>query len=155
MYPPITELLTHRGNMLLLDRVLESGPAGIRVAASVDSEAWYADADGAMPAWIGIELMAQAIATLVGLSAREKGLPPIQGLLLGTRSFTARVPTFARGARLVVVASEVFRENNGLAAFDARIERLDKETEQAGETVAEATLKVFEPADFKTLLETT
>lgn len=154
-FPPIAELLAHRDTMLLLDRVLESGPAGIRVAASVDSEAWYADADGAMPAWIGLELMAQAIAALVGLNAREKGLPPKQGLLLGTRGFTARVPAFARGAHLVVAASEVFQEENGLAAFDARIERLDKETEQAGETVAEATLKVFEPADFKTLLETT
>lgn len=152
MYPPIAELLAHRDNMLLLDRVLESGSAGIRVAASVDGEAWYADADGAMPAWIGIELMAQAIAALVGLNAREKGLPPKQGLLLGTRGFTARVPTFPRGARLVVAASEVFREDNGLAAFDARIELAG--AEKAGEIVAEATLKVFEPADFKTLLET-
>ena len=37
--------------------------------ATVRSDAWYADADGAMPAWIGIELMAQAIAAHVALLA--------------------------------------------------------------------------------------
>ncbi|MDP2834462.1 MAG: beta-hydroxyacyl-ACP dehydratase [Pseudomonadota bacterium] len=138
-YPPIEELLAHRGNMLLIERVLDNGPEGIRVAAMVDGDAWYADEHGAMPAWIGIELMAQAIAALVGINAREQNLPPRHGLLLGTRSFTTSVPAFAQHATLVVVASEVFQEDNGLAAFDARIEL-------AGETVAEATLKVFEPS---------
>jgi len=146
MYPPIEELLAHRGNMLLIDRVIGFDANGIQAEARVDGEAWYADADGAMPAWIGIELMAQAIAALVGLAAREKGLPPKQGLLLGTRGFTASVSAFARNTTLVVVANEVFQEANGLAAFDARIEL-------AGETVAEATLKVFEPADFKAIVE--
>lgn len=146
MYPPIEELLTHRGNMLLLDRVIGFGPDGIQVEAKVDGKAWYADAAGAMPAWIGIELMAQAIAAQVGLAARERGLPPKQGLLLGTRSFTASQSTFPVDAILTVRANEVFQEANGLAAFDARIE-LD------GKTLAEATLKVFEPADFNTLLE--
>jgi predicted hotdog family 3-hydroxylacyl-ACP dehydratase len=146
MYPPIEELLPHRGNMLLLDRVLASGPDGIQVEALVDPHAWYADANGAMPAWIGLELMAQAIAVLVGLAAREKGLPPKQGMLLGTRSLGTRLSAFPSGARLVVAAKEVFQESNGLAAFDTNIEL-------NGETVLEATLKVFEPDDFKSLLE--
>ncbi len=146
MYPPMEELLTHRGNMLLLDHVVAAGPDHVRVAAVVDGNAWYADAEGAMPAWIGIELMAQAIGTLVGLVARGQNLPPRQGMLLGTRSFTTRRAAFARGENLEITAREVFKETNGLAAFDASIEI-------AGETVAEATLKVFEPADFKTTLE--
>lgn len=146
MYPPIEELLTHRGNMLLLDRVIGFGPDGIRVEAKVDGKAWYADASGAMPAWIGIELMAQAIAAQVGLVARERGLPPRQGLLLGTRSFVARRPAFGENEILVVGAKEVFQETNGLGAFDATIEL-------AGEVVAEATLKVFEPTDFESILE--
>lgn len=146
-FPPVEELLAHRGDMLLIARVLACGPEGIRVEAKVDGNAWYADEMGAMPAWIGIELMAQAIAALVGLNAREKGLPPRQGLLLGTRAFTASVPAFSRNATLVVLANEVFQEENGLAAFDARIELADTKT------VAEATLKVFEPADFKAIVE--
>lgn len=141
------ELIAHRGNMLLIERVLEANEAGIKVAATVEPHAWYADADGTMPAWIGIELMAQTIGAFVGLNALTQGLPPKQGMLLGARSLTARLPGFPAGARLVVTATEVFQEANGLAAFDTAIE-LD------GETVMEATLKVFEPADFKSLLET-
>lgn len=149
IFPSIEELLPHRGDMLLIERVLARDPEGIRVEAKVDGNAWYADENGAMPAWIGIELMAQAIAALVGLNAREQHLPPRQGLLLGTRVFTASVPVFARDATLVVAANEVFQEANGLAAFDARIELADT----AGVAVAEATLKVFEPADFKAIVE--
>jgi len=145
-FPAIEELLTHRGNMRLIERVLACGDEGIQVEARVDGNAWYADSEGGMPAWIGIELMAQAIAALVGLNAREKGLPPKQGLLLGTRSFSSRVLAFARDAVLRVDAREIFQEANGLAAFDARIQL-------AGEVVAEATLKVFQPADFKSILE--
>jgi predicted hotdog family 3-hydroxylacyl-ACP dehydratase len=133
MYPPIEELLTHRGNMLLIDHVLSFDQAGIRVAATVDGDAWYANAQGAMPAWIGIELMAQAIAALVGLAAHTKNLPPKQGLLLGTRNFTAQLPAFAQNKTLIIAAREIFQEENGLGAFDASIE-LD------GNTVAVATL---------------
>lgn len=144
-YLAIEELLAHRSNMLLVERVLERRGNTIRVLAKADAGAWYAEADGAMPAWVGIELMAQAVAALVGLVAREADLPPKQGMLLGTREYTSTRPTFTAGTALEVVASEVFKEDNGLAAFDAAIE-LD------GETVARATLKVYEPADFRSAL---
>ncbi|HNB42577.1 MAG TPA: beta-hydroxyacyl-ACP dehydratase [Burkholderiaceae bacterium] len=145
MYPPVEELLAHRGNMLLIDRVLAREGNTIRALALADASAWYAEADGAMPAWIGIELMAQAVAALVGLVARESHQPPKQGMLLGTREYRSSRPAFPAGATLTVVASEVFKEDNGLAAFDATIE-LD------GEVVAQATLKVYEPADFMAAL---
>lgn len=147
MFPPIEELIAHRGNMLLIDHVLTADDRSIRVAATVDPSAWYADANKAMPAWIGIELMAQAIGALVGLTVHASGLPPKQGLLLGTRALIAHMSAFPAGARLEVTAQEVFRETNGLAAFDTRIEL-------NGETVVTATLKVFEPADIHSILET-
>lgn len=146
MFPHISELLAHRGSMLLLEHVLSASPDCIRAQAKVDGDAWYADAQGAMPAWIGIELMAQAIAALVGINARARGFPPKQGLLLGTRSFTAHTATFARNETLLVTANEVFQDASGLAAFAGRIEL-------AGATVVEATLKVYQPADFKSILE--
>jgi len=145
MYPAIEELLAHRGNMLLVDRVLDRQGNSIRVLTRASAGAWYADPGGAMPAWVGIELMAQAVAALVGLTARDKGLPPKQGMLLGTREYASTRPDFPAGTELVVTATEVFKEENGLAAFDAAIE-LDNET------VARATLKVYEPADFQAAL---
>lgn len=146
MFPPIEELVSHRGNMLLLNRVISATPESIQVEAKIDENAWYADTQGAMPAWIGIELMAQAIAALAGLTGHIANTPPKQGLLLGARSFTAHKSAFFGNETLLVTAREVFQDASGLGAFDARIE-------QAGEIVAEATLKVFEPADFKTFME--
>jgi predicted hotdog family 3-hydroxylacyl-ACP dehydratase len=65
--PPIEQLIPHRGTMLLLDAVSACSDESLTALAKVRGDAWYADADGAMPAWIGIELMAQAIAAHVGL----------------------------------------------------------------------------------------
>lgn len=146
MYPPIDDLLIHRDNMLMLDCVTDDGEDILRAAAKVDPQAWYADEHGAMPAWIGIELMAQAIAAHVGLSAHARNEKPRPGLLLGTRSYVAHVPAFAPGEALQVCAQQVFREDNGLAAFVCTIER-------DGHRLADATLKVFEPSDFATFME--
>lgn len=146
MYPPIEELIAHRDNMLLLDHVTEAGPGFLCATATAKPDAWYADNKGSMPAWIGIELMAQAIGAYVGLSAQAKGLPPKQGLLLGTRSYVAHRPAFDANALLSVRAEQVFHEDNGLAAFACTIDC-------AGRLAAEATLKVFEPSNFATFME--
>lgn len=148
MYPPIEELIAHRGSMLLVDRVLESSRDSIRLEANIRADMSFVRPDGKMPAWIGIEMMAQAIAAFVGLASRQRGSVPQMGLLLGTRRYAASVPEFPVGRLLVVAAREVYRDAEGLAGFDATIE-LD------GVVIAEATLKVAEPADFRSFLAET
>lgn len=145
--PPIEELLPHRGTMLLLDRVLEFGEERIRAECVPRRDAWYADARGNMPAWIGIELMAQAIAAHVGLVKRKEGKPVTPGVLVGTRSFRATRPAFAAGAPLSITARLSFRDPSGLAAYDCAIDG-------DGAPIAQATLKVYEPADFQAFLRT-
>ncbi|EEA00465.1 conserved hypothetical protein, partial [Burkholderia sp. H160] len=66
---PIEAIIPHRGSMLLLDAVDTFADTTLSAFATVDPHAWYADAAGAMPAWIGIELMAQAIAAHIALVA--------------------------------------------------------------------------------------
>lgn len=48
-----------------------------------------------MPAWFGIELMAQAIAAHVGLLSMRDGNPARPGVLLGSRKYEAHTPAFA------------------------------------------------------------
>lgn len=139
-YPSIEELLPHRGPMLLIDRVTAADAARLSAQARVNAQAWYADAGGNMPAWIGVELMAQAIAAFVGLEQRRQGKPVKIGFLLGTRKYSCAVPAFARDAVLDVTACLVYREASGLGAFDCHIE-------MKGQRVADATIKVFEPDD--------
>jgi predicted hotdog family 3-hydroxylacyl-ACP dehydratase len=144
--PPIEELVPHRGTMLLLDRVVATDEMSIEAERTVPAQAWYLDEGGAMPAWVGIELMAQAIAAHASLRSRALGEPPKRGLLLGTKAFRAAVPRVAPGEHLRVVARVLFRDDGGFAAYDCAIRS------QAGE-LASATLKVFEPPDFEAFIQ--
>jgi predicted hotdog family 3-hydroxylacyl-ACP dehydratase len=139
-FPAIEALLPHRGDMLLIDRVTAADGERLSTEARVRPDAWYADAAGNMPAWIGIELMAQTIAAYIGLEHQCEGKPVKVGFLLGTRKFLCTVPAFERNAKLAITVCEAYREVSGLAAFDCYIIA-------NGERVAEATIKVFEPND--------
>lgn len=142
--PPIEDILPHRGTMLLLDRVLAFDAESASTEYTPRRDTWYADANGDMPAWIGIELMAQTSAAQIGLQQHSAGAPPRQGVLLGTRHYAAKRPTFAAGEALLIRAVLVFRDESGLGAYDCSILA-------GGEEVASATLKIFEPDDFQTL----
>jgi len=146
VFPPVEELIPHRGSMILLDSVVAYGAESLRATASVHPDAWYADDNGAMPAWVGLEVMAQAIAAYGGLQARERGESVKVGFLLGARRFRATVPAFAPGVTLEVSATVCYRETNGLGAMKCVI------ASEAG-VLAEATLSVFEPDDAARLLE--
>ena len=143
--PTIEELLPHRATMLLLDRVVACHDASLVAEYAPRADAWYAESsDGAMPGWIGIELMAQAVAAHVAMKKRQEGLPPKMGALLGTRSYRMLRPTvasFAAGQPLRIAVAENFSDASGLAAYDCRIE------DGAG-ALAQALIKVYEPDDF-------
>jgi predicted hotdog family 3-hydroxylacyl-ACP dehydratase len=142
-FPPVTELLPHRDAMLLIDRVLGNADDCISVGATLSATGWYAEAGGNVPAWIGLELMAQAIAAHASLVAIAAGKPPRRGVLLGTRVYTTSVPAFRAGESLTITAQSSFHDHvSGLAAYICTIAR-------AGTQLAEAELKVYEPADFE------
>lgn len=138
--PPIEDLLLHRGTMLLLDRTLDFDRETVAVEYTPRAEAWYADTQGNMPSWMGIELMAQAVAVHVALTKRLEGMPVQLGVLLGTRRYTAHGSAFVAGAALRIEAKQLLRDDSGLGAYECRII-------ETNESVAEATLKVYEPED--------
>lgn len=107
--------------MLLLDGVDTFGEDTVSARATVRADAWYADAAGAMPAWIGIELMAQTIAAHVALLAMRGGGTARPGVLLGSRSYRALQPSFAGGARLQIRATELLRSEEGHGAYECTI----------------------------------
>lgn len=145
-FAPIETILPHRGTMLLLDRISTCTDAALTAHASVRADAWYADADGAMPAWIGIELMAQAIAAHVGLLAMRAGGKARPGVLLGTRRYEAHRSAFALGAQLRIETKELLRSDEGHGAYECAIHHGDV-------CCAEAVIKVFQPADFQSFIE--
>ncbi len=141
-FPSIEALLPHRDTMLLLDRVLEFTPQALLAEYCVRRDGWYADAGQAMPAWLGIELMAQAIGAHVSLAASRAGGQARPGVLLGTSQYAAECAAFPGGARLRVAARELLSSAAGHSAYACSIGCDDA-------LLAQATIKVFQPVDFQ------
>ena len=150
-FPPVRELLPHRGSAVLLGRVLEHDAK--RTVCTVDPDAGesFRDADGSIPACVGLEFMAQTIAAHGGLlelekarespgsaadSGRKSGTDtdfaksasvpdfPTEarpGFFVGTRRISFHVDRFARGQPLAVTAVHL-RSSAGLHAFNCSID---------------------------------
>ena len=129
----------HRGAMSLLDAVERCDDLAIVARVRVPAAGPFNGTDG-VPAWVGIEYMAQAIAAWSGARARAGGGSPRIGYLLGSRRYEAALPAFEVGAELRVFAQCELMGDNGLGLFDCRIER-------DGRVLASGRLSVFEPQD--------
>lgn len=144
--PPIEDLIPHRGSMLLLDRVVDFDAESACAEYTPQADAWYVNEAGNMPAWFGIELMAQTVAAQVGLLKRDQGQPHKQGVLLGTRRYASSQPSFQANCRLRIHVRVIMCDTSGLGAYECHIETENEE-------IASATLKVFEPDNFQTFLQ--
>jgi predicted hotdog family 3-hydroxylacyl-ACP dehydratase len=129
----------HRGAMNLLDSVAHCDPQAIEARVRVPADGLFVGDEG-VPAWVGIEYMAQAVAAWSGARARVGGGSPRIGYLLGSRRYEAVVPRFEVGAELRVFAHCELMGDNGLGMFECRIE-------QDGRVLASGRLSVFEPPD--------
>ena len=129
----------HRGGMNLLDSVLRCDDESIEACVRVPAGGIFNGPEG-VPAWVGIEYMAQAVAAWSGARSRGGGGSPRIGYLLGSRRYEAAVAAFEVGADLRVFAQCELMSDNGLGMFDCRIE-------QAGRVLASGRLSVFEPPE--------
>jgi len=136
-FPEVADLIPHARRMLLLDRVLEHGPEHAVCAVNVACSELFQDAEGCVPAWVGIEYLAQCMAVYGSLVARAAGRPPRLGPLIGGRRLKLRVDRFQPGQVLCVTVRHL-RGDRGLVAFDGLIQdRAD------GATLVEGRLNVY------------
>lgn len=142
----ISQVIPHRGSLLLLDRVLAHDDESLVAELVVPLDGPFHDDDGSVPAYIGLEYMAQAVACWAGCQARARGLPPPLGFLLGSRRYVCALPRFAGGSRLRVEARRELMGDNGLGVFACRILG-------DGRELASAHVSVFEPEDAQAYLE--
>ncbi len=78
-------------------------------------------ADGSLPAWLGVELMAQSVAAYAGCQARREGRAVELGFLLGTRRFECDVDCFPAGAQLHIHAVCSLQDDNGMGVFECHL----------------------------------
>lgn len=135
-WPEIAELVPHAGPMLLLERMLECGDDYVVCEVRVRSDGMF-DSDGYVPAWLGIEYMAQTIAAFSGLQARRDQESVKLGFLLGSRRFETNVQEFACGEILRVTARRLVHGSSGMGAFECEV--------QGSGAQQSATLSVYQP----------
>lgn len=134
-------LVPHRGGMLWIDRVIHCDAQGVVAEATIRADHLLADDDApGLPAWMGIEYMAQGIAAWAGGRALARGEEIKPGFLLGTRRYECHRPWLAFGLRLRIECRCELMGDNGLGLFACRL--LDGEEE-----IATANVSVFEPPD--------
>lgn len=136
-FPDIRTLVPHAGPMVLLDRVLAADDDSLRAEVTIHADTLFCDGSG-VGTWIGIEYMAQAIAAHAGVAALREGGAVKVGFLLGARRYECSRPLFALGSVLQVFVVRTLQGDNGLGAFECRIE-ID------GVVAAHATITVFQP----------
>ena len=119
-FPPIADLLPHRGRAVLLDRVLSHD--GLTTVCAVDPRAstLYRGRDGSVPSYVGLEYMAQTVAAHGGLLDRAAGRAARPGLFLGSRRLEFSVAGFAAGRPLEASARHL-RGSTGALAFDCTV----------------------------------
>ena len=136
----IDEVLPHAGGMLLLDELLELGEEFITCAVRVRAHTRFCDGVNGVPAWVGLEYMAQTMCAYSGVEEVRAGLPPSIGLLLGTRRYESEVEWFGLGSDLVVRADLQLRDENNLVAFQCAIH-------EGGRLLARGDVKAYRPRD--------
>lgn len=118
---PLAELLPHAGDMILIDQVESFDEEQIRTRLTVRPGGLFNREDGSLPAWVGIELMAQSVAAYAGCRARQQGKAVELGFLLGTRRFECNVEHFPAGAELQVHALRSLEDENGMGVFECHL----------------------------------
>ncbi|NVZ12536.1 MULTISPECIES: hotdog family protein [unclassified Pseudomonas] len=118
---PLAELLPHAGDMILIDQVLSFDEEQIQTRLTVKPGGLFNRADGSLPAWVGIELMAQSVAAYAGCRARQKGEAVELGFLLGTRKFECNVEHFPAGTELTIHGLCSLEDDNGMGVFECHL----------------------------------
>lgn len=133
---PLGELLPHGPEMTLLHRFVSYDAARSVLEADVDERCVFFEGAG-VPAWAGIEYMAQAIAAHAGYEAHRQGTQPAVGFVLGTRAYESLVDEFPRGSTLTIrVEPQIV--DGGFSAFGCTIE--------TDRVVATAVVNVYRPS---------
>lgn len=146
-FPEIRTLVPHEGAMVLLDRLLAADEETACIEVSIHAGTLFCDGQG-VGAWVGVEYMAQAIAAHAGYAAHLRGEPVKVGFLLGARRYSCSQSAFALGSVLHIHVRREVQGDNGLSAFECRIE--DAAT---AAVVATATIAVFLPENVYEFLQ--
>ena len=115
----IAELIPHSGSMILLDKILEFDEHSLSAELVVRDDSLLSH-NKKIPAWVGIEYMAQTIAAYAGIHSKKLGEPINLGFLLGTRRYTSNIDSLDIGTVLTIKITKIIHDDK-LGVFDCKI----------------------------------
>jgi predicted hotdog family 3-hydroxylacyl-ACP dehydratase len=134
---PAAEFVLHRKPMLFLDRLVDIGEDFATCEWCISEDFELLESGLGVPAYTGVEYMAQCVAVHAGARARARGFVPPHGFLLGTRHYRCVVSYFEEGITYQATCQELVSDSRGMGSFACRI-LLN------GSSIAEANLAVLE-----------
>lgn len=141
------DYIMHRGPMLLLDHIVSADTKTIEICSTIKRDNIFFDhALNGVPAWVGLEYMAQSAAVWVGMDDERQGKPIQLGFLLGSRSYETYRPVFGEGTKLYMKISTDF-VNGSLIVFNGGI------TDENGAKLVDGNLTAFRPDDVDIYLQ--
>lgn len=143
------EIVPHSPPMVLLDSIVEQKEEELTASITIKETSRFFDAsvDG-VPTWVGIEYMAQAIASLAGIKAKDDNQAIKLGFLLGTRKYHMNSKVLACDETYLINVKQLYMDGSGLASFECQI--INKAN---SDVCAKAKLNVFETDDAAQILE--
>lgn len=145
-YPPLEHLLPHRSPMILIDRFVDTDGKDTICEVTIGPHSQFVEASG-VPAFVGIEYMAQTVAAHGGYQSYQIGEPITIGLLMGTRRFESHGQFFALGQTLRIHVIHIWG-NHELMRFKCTITLAS-----TGQLLQQAELNVFKPKALQSYLE--
>jgi predicted hotdog family 3-hydroxylacyl-ACP dehydratase len=107
--------------MLLLDTLVEARADRTVCEVKIGSDWLFVVPGAGIPAYVGVEIMAQCVAVHAGVRARVAGFEPPLGMLLGTRHFKSDVSWLDVGMTYRVVCKELYRDTQGMGSYECTI----------------------------------
>jgi len=137
----LEHIMCHRRPMVFLDDVVEADDESLVATIRIREGIPFYEPQHGVPAWVGLEYMAQSIAALAGIRARNAGNRVPLGLIIGCRNYTSNTSMFAPGSELRISIRKIAAEEYGFGSFDCRIKDNGKSEDQG--LVAQARIAVF------------
>lgn len=123
-YASPSEYLPHESPMILLDEVILVAPQEAICRSHVKPScvlAPFLQADGTLPGWYALEMMAQTVGVWNGWHNQQKAsIKPALGMILGARDLSTNLPFFESNQSLEIKISLLMQDGR-MASFDAAI----------------------------------
>ena len=138
----VSDVLPHGDLAILLDDLVAFEEDFLEAVVQINPTASFYDADmGGVPAWIGIEYMAQTVAAWAGARRLHHSKTIVPGFLLGAQRYECAQPVFLDGQKLTVKIWLQLESSEGLGSFNCEI------IDESQVLVAEAVMNAFSPDD--------